>query len=154
MVSRTVRTYPVKKYRQWGLRTSIQTEDLLLVAASAAPPSADPRIAAIHAAKEGAEIVLAELLHKSDDARTAAEMADLQPEIVLARNTVDDCSQKEIDLTAALNTIALPNPATVAKLQSLGASIDAATVRDAIIKATVDGLGAILNSAIRINAML
>ena len=124
------------------------------VAASAVPPSADPRIAAIHAAKEGVEIVLAELLHRSDDAGTATEMADLQPEIVLARNTVDDCSQKEIDLTAALTTIALPDPATVAKLQSLGASIDAATVRGAIISATLDGLGAILNSAIRINAML
>jgi hypothetical protein len=112
------------------------------------------RIAAIHAAQEGAEIALGELLHRSDDASTAAEMAELQPEIELARSTINDCTQKEVDLMASLTTISPPDAAIVAKLQSLAASIDAATVKSAIVTATLAGLADVLNSAIRINAML
>ena len=117
-------------------------------------PAPDPRIAAIHAAKEGAEIVLAELLHRSDEVVTADAMAELQPEIELARGIVDDCTQKEIDLTAASVVITPLDPASVTKLQSLAEDIDKATVRSAVLNATLSGLGAVLNSAIRINAML
>lgn len=124
--------------------------------AGAAPEggAADPRIAAIHAARESAELVLAELLHRSDEVVTADEMADLQPEIELARSTVHDCRQKEIDLTAAGTTVQPLDPASTAKLQGLAAKVDEATVRSAIINATLDGLASILNTAIRINAML
>jgi hypothetical protein len=81
-------------------------------------------------------------------------MAELQPEIELARSTINDCTQKEVDLMASLTTISPPDAAIVAKLQSLAASIDAATVKSAIVTATLAGLADVLNSAIRINAML
>jgi len=124
------------------------------MAAAPAMATGDPRIEAIQAAREAAEIVLAELLHRSEDVITADDMADLQPEIELARSTVHDCRQKEIDLTAAGVTIPPLEPASVAKLQSLAESIDAATVRAAVVSATLGGLAAILNSAIRIKAMI
>ncbi len=118
------------------------------------PTNNDPRIAAIHAARVAAETVLAELISRSEDAITADDMADLQPEIELARGTVHDCRQKEIDLTAAATTVAPLNPASLAKLQQLADSVDRATVRNAIASAALGGLASILNSAIRINAML
>jgi len=124
------------------------------MAAAPAMATGDPRIEAIQAAREAAEIVLAELLHRSEDVITADDMADLQPEIELARSTVNDCRQKEIDLTAAGVIIPPLEPASVAKLQSLAESIDAATVRAAVVSATLGGLAAILNSAIRIKAMI
>lgn len=119
-----------------------------------APAPGDPRIDAVRAAKEAAEIVLAELLHRSETVITADEMAELQPEIELARGTVNDCRQKEIDLTAAGTTIPPLDSASVAKLESLAASIDAATVRSAVVNAALSGLASILNSAIRIKAMV
>ena len=123
------------------------------MATASAVSAGDPRIEAIHAAREAAEIVLAELLHRSETVITADEMAELQPEIELARGTVDDCRQKEIDLTAAGSTVPPLDPASVAKLQSLAAGIDAATMRNAVVTAGLSGLAAILNSAVRIKAM-
>jgi hypothetical protein len=117
-------------------------------------PAGDPRIAAIHSARVAAEAVLVELMRRSEDAITADDMADLQPEIELARGTIHDCRQKEIDLTAAATTVQPLNPASVAKLQQLADSVDRATVRNAIASAALGGLASILNSAIRINAML
>jgi hypothetical protein len=114
----------------------------------------DPRIDAIHGAREAAEIVLAELLHRSETVITADDMAELQPEIELARSTINDCQQKEIDLTAAATTVAPLDQASVAKLQRLAADIDSATVRGAVVNATLNGLASILNSAIRIKAMV
>ncbi len=107
------------------------------IATAPAMAAGDPRIEAIHAARDAAEIVLAELLHRSETVITADDMAELQPEIELARGTVNDCRQKEIDLTAAGTTIPPLDPASVAKLQSLAATIDAATVRNAVITRTV-----------------
>jgi hypothetical protein len=141
--------------RQLRRKMMASSAPALAAAPAAAPaPDDDPRIAAIRAAQEGAEIVLAQLLHLSDEASTASEMAEIQPDIELARATINDCAQKEIDLTASLTTIAPPDAATVAKLQSLAASIDAATIKSAILNATLAGLADVLNSAIRINAML
>jgi hypothetical protein len=118
------------------------------------PASANPQLSAIRAAQEAAEIVLGELLHRSDNVITAEDMAALQPEIELARFTVHDCQQKQIDLLAASTVVTPPDPATLATLQSLADSIDSKTVRNAVVAATVDGLAAILNSAVRITAML
>jgi len=42
----------------------------------------------------------------------------------------------------------------VAELHNLAASIASKTVRNAVISATIDGLAAILNSAVRITAMV
>jgi len=47
------------------------------MAAAPAMATGDPRIEAIQAAREAAEIVLAELLHRSEDVITADDMADL-----------------------------------------------------------------------------
>ena len=67
---------------------------------------------------------------------------------------VNDCRQKEIDLTAAGTTVPPLDPSSVAKLQSLAASIDVATVRNAVVTAALSGLASILNSAVRIKAMV
>ncbi len=120
---------------------------------AAVPGTLDNRLAAVRAAREACELVLAELLERTDDAVTAQDMAALQPEIQVARNTIDDSRQREIDLTAAGTSIAPLDAATEANLQGMGAKVDAATIRDMVADATLDDLAAILNTAIRINAI-
>ncbi|MDQ6707413.1 MAG: hypothetical protein M3Z85_15725 [Acidobacteriota bacterium] len=131
------------------------------ISAAAAPAFAsgrlaanDPRIVSIQAARAASELVLAELLRRAGDVITADQMAELEPGIQLARNTIEDCAQKEIDLTAADTTFPPLDPASASELQQLGGQIDEATVRNAIITASLDGLGSILNTATRIDAIL
>jgi len=147
-----IKTAPVKKAAPAPIGRPLMRT--MRMAAAPAVAAGDPRMEAIHAAREATEIVLAELLHRSETVITADDMAELQPEIELARGTVNDCRQKEIDLTAAGTTVPPLDPASVAKLQSLAASIDVATVRNAVVTAALRGLASILNSAVRIKAMV
>ncbi|MDQ6664304.1 MAG: hypothetical protein M3Z23_07910 [Acidobacteriota bacterium] len=155
MASKKKAKSPAPTGRELRRSMSIGAEALPAGAATFSGLAADdPRISSIQAAKEAAELVLAELLHRADDVITADQMAELEPDIQLARNTIEDCRQKEIDLTAADTTFPPLDPASAAKLQQLARQIDAATGRAAIVTASLDGLASILNTAIRINAVL
>ena len=147
-------TQPVRTIGGRMLRRSLDSIAPAPVASARNSLAGNPQVAAIRAAREASEIALGELLHRSDDALTAEEVAKLQPEIELARFTVNDCRQKEIDLLAAGSVIPTLDAAILDRLQSLADSLDSATVRNAVTAATIDGLAAILNSAVRITAML